>query len=469
MKRTVRLAVLAIVAITGLAPAAATTAAGASASDQGTASGGTRAPLTYRPATSAGGTQLWAKQYHGLMGAGGRAAAMSPNGSAVFVTGDFQKKGGLTGGETVAYNPATGAMLWATAFNPGGGHIGGSSSVFVSIAVSPDGGTVFVAGSLSPTRGARDQYVTVAYNATTGARLWAATGVSGLLNSIAVSPSGSTVFVTGQIINSGAAVTVAYRAATGATLWTANTGVASDGVSVAVAPDGSAVIVTGSGAVAVYKAATGATIWAHSLTFGPTSVAVSPDGSKIYVAGASGSSPTTFGTTAAYNAATGAKLWSQTSTNPGGYNAVAVSPDGSRVFATGTWQRMLKHRTSRSILYGTVAYNATTGTPAWANQYRGPLPSTVIALNDAQSVAVNPAGSEVFITGYATVTLPAGTGNVMATVAYDAATGAKLWTASYVPDGIGDAVVVSPNGSKVFAVGSTSATGPAIATVAYGT
>ena len=234
-----------------------------------------------------------------------------------------------------------------------------------------------------------------------------------------------------------------------------------------MAPDGSAVFVTGSGAIAVYKAATGATIWTHSITFGPTSVAVSPDGSKIFVAGASGPSTSTFGTTAAYNAATGAKLWSQTSTNPGGYNAIAVSPDGSRVFVTGTWQRMFKHRVSRSILYGTVAYDAATGTPAWANQYRGPLPSTAIALNNARSVAVNPAGSEVFITGYATVTLPTGTGNVMATVAYDAATGAKLWTASYVPDGIGDTVVVSPDGSKVFAAGSTSATGPAIATVAY--
>ena len=107
-----------------------------------------------------------------------------------------------------------------------------------------------------------------------------------------------------------------------------------------MAPDGSAVFVTGSGAIAVYKAATGATIWTHSITFGPTSVAVSPDGSKIFVAGASGPSTSTFGTTAAYNAATGAKLWSQTSTNPGGYNAIAVSPDGSRVFVTGTWQRM---------------------------------------------------------------------------------------------------------------------------------
>ena len=100
---------------------------------------------------------------------------------------------------TVAYNAATGAQLWATIY-------------------SGDG--VFVTGD------SENHYATVAYSTATGA-LWARryNGPGNGLDqaySVAVGPSGETVFVTGFSFGatSGADyATLAYSTATGAQLW----------------------------------------------------------------------------------------------------------------------------------------------------------------------------------------------------------------------------------------------------------
>ena len=61
-----------------------------------------------------------------------------------------------------------GAKLWARRFSgPGKG-----SDVANSVAVSPGGGRVFVTGLSTGT--SESDYLTVAYNAATGARLWTA-------------------------------------------------------------------------------------------------------------------------------------------------------------------------------------------------------------------------------------------------------------------------------------------------------
>src|SRR5260221_3800447 len=61
-----------------------------------------------------------------------------------------------------------GARLWVRRFSgPGNG-----SDVANSVAVSPGGGTVFVTGGR--TGAASESYLTVAYNAASGARLWTA-------------------------------------------------------------------------------------------------------------------------------------------------------------------------------------------------------------------------------------------------------------------------------------------------------
>ena len=87
------------------------------------------------------------------------------------------------------------------------------------MAVSPDGSTVYVTGTSEarPAQGvAYSRIVTIAYSAATGSQLWRADYGVRKQNStavaLAVSPDGSTVFVTGnnQRRNGSYLATVAY-------------------------------------------------------------------------------------------------------------------------------------------------------------------------------------------------------------------------------------------------------------------
>lgn len=116
---------------------------------------------------------------------------------------------------TVAYNAATGAQLWAQRHT---GYNGGAGAA-TSVAVSPSSGTVYITG-YAQSRVSIDDYDTVAYNATTGTQLWAkfySVAGESYASSVAVSPTGKTVYVTG--VNSSAYATVAYDAVTGTQQW----------------------------------------------------------------------------------------------------------------------------------------------------------------------------------------------------------------------------------------------------------
>ncbi len=74
--------------------------------------------------------------------------------------------------------------------------------------------------------------------------------------------------------------------------------------------------------------------------------------------------------------------------------------------------------------YATVAYNAATGARRWASRYNGPKNAD----DGAVSVAAGPGGRSVFVTG----TSPGrASGMDYATIAYNAATGAPRWTRRY--------------------------------------
>src|SRR6202021_4123013 len=94
------------------------------------------------------------------------SAAVSSNGSTVFVTGYPTTASGAADDTPVAYNSVTGAQRWAKSY---GGP--GVDDRAVSVAVSPNGKAVFVTGFSSRAASGVD-YDTIAYNATTGARLW---------------------------------------------------------------------------------------------------------------------------------------------------------------------------------------------------------------------------------------------------------------------------------------------------------
>jgi DNA-binding beta-propeller fold protein YncE len=145
-----------------------------------------------------GGTKLWAARYRGQAKSNiPMAIVASPDGTTVFVTG-------LSGEvrahfSTVAYNAATGARRWAAPF------YGRGYTQPYAIAVSPDGSKLFVTGFTSPVSIASERAVTVAYAAASGAVLWSRTypspatstaGASGA-SAAGVSPDGTLVFMTG--------------------------------------------------------------------------------------------------------------------------------------------------------------------------------------------------------------------------------------------------------------------------------
>jgi DNA-binding beta-propeller fold protein YncE len=383
-----------------------------------------RAPAPGEPrAPVVPGARLWVRRYNGPGNNLGnddvaRSAAVSPDGGTVYVAGYSQ---GAISEEyaTIAYSAATGARLWVSRYNDPSNYGAEANSV----AVSPDRGTVFVTGSDNAGSDGED-YVTVAYSAVTGAQLWvsrydgAAHG-NDYASKVAVSPGGSTVYVTGWSIGTGSIyyydwATVAYNAATGAQLWVRrhSSRYGTSGASaLAVSPGGGTVFVTGfsHGATSdddyltiAYNAATGARLWARRSN-GPGNsvdqayaVAVGPGGGTAYITGASiGSAGAGDCATIAYSAATGASRWvrrysSRYGTSQG--HALAVSPGGGAVYVTG-----YSAGATSGEDYATVAYNAATGATGWARRH-----SSSGGASQATAVAVNPATGTVLVTGYST-------------------------------------------------------------------
>ena len=335
--------------------------------------GSPRSPTAPPPAPSGG-----PRFYQAPRGEDVSSLAVSPDGNTVFITGTRFGNGGGPGSDflTVAYRAATGAQLWIRRYHgPRGGSAGAAS-----VAVSPSGRTVFVTGTSTPIRNGRPDldYATVAYRAATGARLWVSRyngpgNRRDQASSVAVSPTGRTVFVTGSSNRSRKGnsnldyATVAYRAATGARVWARRYNGPGNNQDFAAAvvpsPDGRTVFVTGTSAgvhshddwaTVAYRAATGARLWVKRHD-GPVhsedqavSLAASPDGNTLYVTGDSWldnpqnrTAPTEY-VTIAYRAATGARLWARHYQNGRADQAraasVAVSPAG-QVFVTGTSQR----------------------------------------------------------------------------------------------------------------------------------
>ena len=207
---------------------------------------------------------------------------------------------------------------------------------------------------------------------------------------------------------------MAYSAATGARLWVERYNGPGNGndyaLSVAVSPGGTRVFVTGSSqgarshqdyATVAYNAATGARLWVQRYN-GPangddhaSSVRVSPGGTRVFVTGGSqGAGSGQDYATVAYSAATGARLWVQRYNGPANgddkASSVAVSPGGARVFVTGGSQGAGSGQD-----YATVAYSAATGARLWVRRYNGPANGD----DEAGSVAVSPGGTRVFVTG----------------------------------------------------------------------
>lgn len=140
------------------------------------------------------GAVLWTARYRATNGVirGLPGIAISPDGSAVFLTGGYNASSGCcdTGATTIAYNAVTGARLWASGYTgPGDSNARGSVA-----AVSPDGSKVYI---LAGTEGGS---TVVAYGAASGTQLWNTPISSVVLASMAVSANGHTVVAAGTAI-----------------------------------------------------------------------------------------------------------------------------------------------------------------------------------------------------------------------------------------------------------------------------
>jgi WD40 repeat protein len=288
------------------------------------------------------------------------------------------------------------------------------------LTVSPDGNTVYVTGSSYATE-TGDDFATVSYDANNGEQLWAIryddSGFGDFAYSIAASPDGARVFVTGgsaDLAGTSHYATVAYDASAGSQLWVSRYNGPADLGDVArvvrVSPDGVSIFVTGYSyaangypdfATAAYDASTGAQRWVRRYD-GPIngddeawSLGVSPDGTAVFVTGQSyGSSGTWDYLTIAYRASTGARGWLRRYNGPGNsYDqplALGLNPDGSAVYVTG-----LSVGSGTGEDYTTIAYRASTGAGAWIRRYD----SLANEDDEANALAVSADGSEVVVTG----------------------------------------------------------------------
>ena len=354
---------------------------------------------------AATGARLWTARYNGPgnYDDSARAVAVSPDGATVFVTGDSNGgQGFLQDYATVAYRASDGTQLWVARYNGPANYYDDATAV----SAARDGTAVFATG-ISWVNDNAGSMATVAYRTSDGAQLWVKSwGARGAYyyGSAIVSPGGNRVFVTGHVQTAaytGEYGTVAYNAATGARLW-ARRYAGMGGISIAVSPDLTRVYVTGNTrdgnfTTLAYSARTGARLWLrkylrHRDDDRAYSVAVSPGGTVLVTGSSRGfaSSDCDYATVA--YSPRGARLWARRYNGPGNRSDIAsavAAPGNGRVYVTGySWGG-----SATGYDYATVAYNVRTGALVWVRRYNGPAGGT----DQATSLAVR--GGRVFVTG----------------------------------------------------------------------
>ena len=462
----------------------------------------------------------------------------------------------------VAANPGGAGQV--TAYSVGGS-VGGSalqlwqSSVTGnawSAAVSPDGSSVFIAGSVSsaaasspvPTVGTQTPRTSTAQvtalDASTGAQTWlanVATSIDGAyMNAITVTPDGSHVVATGSVYSNGTGfdrVTVALDPATGLQQWKLTDNAVSDTsyvwnersgdiasmddlVHVVVGGDryrfyndqrftkvyeaesidvttgkrawittrpgpddygdidahvdvrGNAVVLsTRSPArpgglygtydidTVVLSAATGDLTWARSFdgpdhfTDTPGDVALTRLGTKVFVVVAGASTSASTGDdilSQSLSAVDGSVSWTKTEDSPKAnldesFDS-ALSPDGKTLVQTGLSIDGVTSGGSPRVVIATVGMDARTGTRLWDTRWSRPGDGA------AQSFVTTftPDGSTVVSAGESAELNKA---DQLTAIAFDAASGAVRWSAILPDGGQVSAVLASADSSTIYVVG----------------
>jgi DNA-binding beta-propeller fold protein YncE len=198
------------------------------------------------------GAQIWITTFDSGRNDRAMAMAISPAGDRVFVAGSEDQIGSGVDVLTIGIDAGDGETLWASTFDGPAHHQDTASG----LAVSPSGTRVFVTGTMDQTDGIAD-YGTLAYDAATGRRLWVArydgpAGGVDFASALGVAPDGAQVYVTGTsfgVTTGPDYATVAYQAGSGQQAWVSRydgpAGGEDQAVALAITPDGRAVIVTG--------------------------------------------------------------------------------------------------------------------------------------------------------------------------------------------------------------------------------
>lgn len=353
--------------------------------------------------------------------------ALAVGGGRVFTAVPSTIGPGSTEFLTLAHDAARGTKLWEARYR---GPATGPQDRPAALVASPDGARVFVTGP--STGGLDDDFATIAYDATSGARLWEARLHVGQDTPYAVATNGPLVVAAGSAGEDLAVV--AYDARDGTERWRfVDAGPGPDAAAkVAPSPDGARFFVTGASANGVGRfeyltlaldAATGQALWSARNRGSwpqdgtPTDLAVARDGSAVYVTGVAG--PGYF--TIAYDAATGGTLWHDrdpTGDIEGDESAQHpphLALAGSKVLVAG---RGFDAPLTSFLL---VAHDAATGAKLWSARYAGPLQRS-----EGRAVAASPSGHRAYVTGPSF----GATANVeVTTVAFDTAGGAQAWVA----------------------------------------
>ncbi|WP_197042891.1 S8 family serine peptidase [Microbispora rosea] len=130
---------------------------------------------------------------------------------------------------------------------------------------------------------------------------------------------------------------------------------------------------------------------------------------------------------------------------------VTLDPKGERVYVTGLSQAATFGQNSTSMV--TVAYDAVTGAELWNRTYVGPAK----VYDEPYGLEISPDGSKLFVVG---TSQGAGIGLDAVTIAYDSASGEQLWETRHATQGSsGDyakGAAVAPDGKTVYVTGMTS-------------
>src|SRR5262245_9444641 len=148
------------------------------------------------PASAMPGNRLWVRRHEGPGGANawGKDTAVSPDGTTVFAAG-YELTGPASAvATTIAYSAEDGSQLWRASYDGPAD----DWDTALAVAVSPDGTTVFVTGE-SGTDNPDDypvyDFLTIAYSTSDGAQLWAKVYDGSSLDeshAIQVAPDGAT-------------------------------------------------------------------------------------------------------------------------------------------------------------------------------------------------------------------------------------------------------------------------------------